>query len=69
MLRARSASRAASAMAARAPAAGAARLPLNFIQQRGMAGKDIKFGNDARALLLQVCSTAHGVHRWRRAGN
>ena len=54
MLRARSASRAASAMAARAPAAGAARLPLNFIQQRGMAGKDIKFGNDARALLLQV---------------
>merc|ERR1719409_415388 len=53
MLRARSASRAASAMAARAPAAGAARLPLNFIQQRGMAGKDIKFGNDARALLLQ----------------
>ena len=43
-------------MAARAPAAGAARLPLNFIQQRGMAGKDIKFGNDARALLLQVLS-------------
>jgi hypothetical protein len=29
-------------------------MPSNFTQQRGMAsGKDIKFGNEARALLLQ----------------
>ena len=40
---------------ARAPAIGAAarRVPLNMTPARGMASKEIKFGNEARALLLQ----------------
>jgi len=41
--------------ALRAPAVGAAarRVPLNVTPARGMASKEIKFGNEARALLLQ----------------
>lgn len=51
----RASSRSAHAALARAPAIGAAarRMPLNMTPVRGMASKDIKFGNEARALLLQ----------------
>ena len=47
--------RASSRTALRAPAVGAAarRVPLNVTPARGMASKEIKFGNEARALLLQ----------------
>jgi hypothetical protein len=40
-----------SALARAAPAAR--RLPLHAAPVRGMASKEIKFGNEARALLLQ----------------
>ena len=51
----RASSRTARAALVRAPAAGAAsrRIPLNVTPVRGMASKEIKFGNEARALLLQ----------------
>lgn len=51
----RASSRSAQASLARATAIGAAarRVPLNMTPARGMASKEIKFGNEARALLLQ----------------
>ena len=51
----RASSKSAHAALARAPAIGAAarRVPLNMTPARGMASKEIKFGNEARALLLQ----------------
>ena len=51
----RASSKSAHAALARAPAIGAAarRVPLNMMPARGMASKEIKFGNEARALLLQ----------------
>jgi len=51
----RASSRTAAHAALRAPVVGAAarRVPLNVTPARGMASKEIKFGNEARALLLQ----------------